>query len=228
MIINGFQKLTLLDFPAHTAAIVFTAGCDLRCPFCHNAALVSRIRADERVGEEEIFAYLEKRKGLLDGVSITGGEPLLQKDIAAFSARLKDMGYDVKLDTNGSSPNKLEELIDRGLVDYVAMDIKNAPELYPETAGIPGLDMSNIERSREILLRGRVDYEFRTTVTAQLHTAESIARAAEWIKGAKRYFIQNFKDSGDTLSEGMSPCTADVLAEMKSAAERFVLSVGVR
>ncbi len=228
MIINGFQKLTLLDFPSHTAAIVFTAGCDLRCPFCHNSALVSRIRAEDRIDEGEIFSYLEKRRGLLDGVSITGGEPLLQKDIFDFLLRLKDMGYDVKLDTNGSSPEKLAEVIERGLVDYVAMDIKNAPELYAVTTGIRDLNISPFARSREILLSGCVDYEFRTTVTAELHTPSSIAAAAEWIEGAKRYFIQNFKDSGNTLGEGMSPCSDDVLAMMKSEAQRFVSFVETR
>ncbi len=228
MIINGFQKLTLLDFPAHTAAIVFTAGCDLRCPFCHNAPLVSRIRLDERIDEDEIFSYLEKRFGILDGVCVSGGEPLLQKDVFAFLERVKGMGYAVKLDTNGSSPEKLREAIDRGLVDYVAMDIKNAPELYPQTTGIRALDIEPFSKSRDILLSSSVDYEFRTTVTNELHTPKSIAAAAEWIKGAKRYFIQNFKDSGDTVGEGMTPCSQDVLDAMKTEASKFVENVNIR
>ncbi|MBR2466779.1 MAG: anaerobic ribonucleoside-triphosphate reductase activating protein [Clostridia bacterium] len=228
MIINGFQKLTLLDFPAHTAAIVFTAGCDLRCPFCHNAPLVSRIRLDERIDEGEVFSYLEKRFGILDGVCVSGGEPLLQKDIFAFLERVKDMGYDVKLDTNGSSPERLREVIDRGLADYVAMDIKNAPELYQKTTGIGDLDIEPFSKSRDILLSSSVDYEFRTTVTSELHTPKSIAAAAEWIKGAKRYFIQNFKDSGDTVGEGMTPCSQDVLEAMKTEALKFVENVNIR
>ncbi len=228
MIINGFQKLTLLDFPGHCAAIVFTAGCDLRCPFCHNAPLVSRIRAEDRIDEGEIFSYLERRRGLLDGVSVTGGEPLLQKDIFDFLARLREMGYAVKLDTNGSSPEKLLRAIDEELVDYVAMDIKNAPELYPETTGISALGIEPFQKSRDILLEGRVEYEFRTTVTAQLHTPKSIGRAAEWIKGAKRYFIQSFKDSGDTLGTGMSAPASEALEEMRRAAELFVPSVQIR
>ena len=228
MIINGFQKLTLLDFPGRTAAIVFTAGCDLRCPFCHNAPLVSRIRAEERIDEDEIFAFLEKRRGLLDGVSVSGGEPLLQKDILKFLERVKALGYALKLDTNGSSPKRLFEVLGSGLVDYVAMDIKNAPSLYPKTAGIVGLDVSPFEESKNIILSGSVDYEFRTTVTHELHTPKSIAEAAEWISGAKRYYIQNFKDSGDLVSGGVSPCSQEELEEMRRAAEPFVKSVEVR
>ncbi len=228
MIINGFQKLTLLDFPGHCAAIVFTAGCDLRCPFCHNAPLVSRIRAEERIDEGEIFEYLEKRRGLLDGVSLSGGEPLLQKDIFEFMARLREMGFAVKLDTNGSSPEKLLRAIDEGLVDYVAMDVKNAPELYPLTAGVSELDIAPFGKSRDILLSGAVDYEFRTTVTAELHSPESIARAAEWIKGAERYFIQSFKDSGDTVGEGMSAPSDEILKEMKVRAMEFVKTAEIR
>lgn len=228
MVINGLQKLTLLDFPAHTAAIVFTAGCDLRCPFCHNAPLVSRIRLDERLDEEEIFFYLEKRFGILDGVCVSGGEPLLQKDIFSFLERVKAMGYAVKLDTNGSSPEKLREAIDRGLVDYVAMDVKNAPELYSKTTGIKDLDIAPFAKSRDILLSSSVDYEFRTTVTNELHTPESVAAAAEWIGGAKRYFIQNFKDSGDTVGEGMTPVAQKMLEEMKKEASKFVENVHIR
>ncbi len=228
MIINGFQKLTLLDFPGRTAAIIFTAGCDLRCPFCHNAPLVSQIRLEERLDEGEILAYLKKRAGLLDGVVISGGEPLLQRDIEDFLGRVRSLGYAVKLDTNGSSPRRLLRVIEAGLVDYVAMDIKNSPELYPVTTGILGLDVAPFGESKDILLSGAVDYEFRTTVTAELHTRESIAGAARWISGAKRYFLQNFKDSGDTVGDGMSPCSPDALEEMRLAAEPHVREVKVR
>ncbi len=228
MIINGFQKLTLLDFPAHTAAIVFTAGCDLRCPFCHNAPLVSRIRPEERIDEEEIFAYLGKRRGILDGVCVSGGEPLLQKDIFDFIARIKEMGYAVKLDTNGSSPERLLRVIEEGLVDYVAMDIKNAPELYPGTTGIAGLDISPFCASKDLILAGRVDYEFRTTVTNELHTPQSIARAAEWISGAKRYFIQSFKDSGDLVGSGNTPCSNSTLEQMRLLASAYVQNTEIR
>ena len=228
MIINGFQKLTLLDFPSRTAAIIFTAGCDLRCPFCHNAPLVNRIRFDERIDEKEVLDYLKKRAGLLDGVVISGGEPLLQKDIEDFIRELRALGYKIKLDTNGSSPDKLAHLLSEGLIDYVAMDIKNAPALYPKTTGIDALDIAPFERSKNIILSSGVDYEFRTTVTKELHTAESIASAAEWIKGAKRYFIQNFKDSGDTVGTGSTPLSHEELKVLTSAAAPFVAEVSAR
>ena len=228
MIINGFQKLTLLDFPSRTAAIIFTAGCDLRCPFCHNAPLVNRIRFDERIDEKEVLDYLKKRAGLLDGVVISGGEPLLQKDIEDFIRELRSLGYKIKLDTNGSSPDKLARLLSEGLIDYVAMDIKNAPALYPKTTGIDALDIAPFERSKNIILSSGVDYEFRTTVTKELHTAESIASAAEWIKGAKRYFIQNFKDSGDTVGTGSTPLSHEELKALTSAAAPFVAEVSAR
>lgn len=228
MIINGLQKLTLLDFPGRTAAIVFTAGCDLRCPFCHNAPLVSRIRAEERIDEDEVFKYLEKRRGLLDGVSVSGGEPLLQRDIFEFLERVKAMGYAVKLDTNGSSPAKLAEVMRRGLADYIAMDIKNAPELYPATVGVGEIDISRFRESKDMIIAGGIDHEFRTTVTRELHTPESVGEAARWISGARRYFIQNFKDSGDTVGTGMSACDGETLAAMRAAAEPFVAAVEIR
>ena len=228
MIINGFQKLTLLDFPGRTAAIIFTAGCDLRCPFCHNAPLVNRIRLDERIDEEEVLLYLKKRQGLLDGVVISGGEPLLQKDIEDFIRSVRSLGYAVKLDTNGSSPDKLKKLLDAGLIDYVAMDIKNAPELYPVTTGIDGLDITPFGRSIDVIMSSGVDYEFRTTVTAELHTKESIAAAARWIVGAKRYFLQNFKDSGDTVAKGSTPLSEQEMREMQSRAQKYVKDTAVR
>ena len=202
MKINGFQKLTLLDFPEKMACIIFTAGCNFRCPFCHNASLVTHIDNTFDYTEEDVFSYLEKRKGLLEGVCITGGEPLLQPDIEEFIRKIKAMGYAVKLDTNGSFPEKLIHLAESGLVDYVAMDIKNCKEKYNITAGNDTLDIVAIEKSIEF--RDTVDYEFRTTVEDSLHTAEDIEKIADWIKGAKRYFLQNFTDSGDIIAKNMN------------------------
>lgn len=204
MKINGFQKLTLLDFPEKMACIIFTAGCNFRCPFCHNASLVTHIDNDAAYTEEEIFSYLEKRKGLLEGVCISGGEPLLQPDIEEFIKKIKAMGYAVKLDTNGSFPEKLIHLAESGLIDYVAMDIKNCKEKYAITAGNEALNIRDIEKSVDFLLRGTVDYEFRTTVEDSLHTVEDIEKIADWIKGAKRYFLQNFTDSGDIIGKKMN------------------------
>ena len=204
MKINGFQKLTLLDFPEKMACIIFTAGCNFRCPFCHNASLVTHIDNTFDYTEEDVFSYLEKRKGLLEGVCITGGEPLLQPDIEEFIRKIKAMGYAVKLDTNGSFPEKLIHLVESGLVDYVAMDIKNCKEKYNITAGNDALDIVDIEKSVEFLLGDTVDYEFRTTVEDSLHTVEDIEKIADWIKGAKRYFLQNFADSGDIIAKNMN------------------------
>ena len=201
MHIEAYQKLTLLDFPGRTAATIFTHGCNFRCPFCHNAGLVIR-GSESTIPESEIIDYLEKRKKLLDGVCITGGEPLLQKDIADFIRKVKALGYLVKLDTNGSFPEKLEELINEGIIDYVAMDIKNSPNKYPLTAGAPQDIVSKIQKSVNILMTCGIDYEFRTTVCKGLHTVEDMAAIGEWLKGAKAYYLQPFKDSGDIICGG--------------------------
>ena len=218
MKINGFQKLTLLDFPEKMACIVFTAGCNFRCPFCHNASLVTHIDNDAAYTEEEIFSYLEKRKGLLEGVCISGGEPLLQPDIEELIKKIKAMGYAVKLDTNGSFPEKLIHLAESGLIDYVAMDIKNCKEKYALTAGNEALNIGDIEKSVDFLLRGTVDYEFRTTVEDSLHTVEDIEKIADWIKGAKRYFLQNFTDSGDIIAEKMNSVEKEKINAMLKTA----------
>ena len=227
MQINGFQKLTLLDFPGKVACIVFTPGCNFRCPFCHNASLVTHIDG-ERIEEEEILSYLKKRQGLLDGVVVTGGEPTLQGDLADFLGKVKALGYAVKLDTNGTSPEKLKTLVEKGLVDYVAMDIKNTAAKYPVTAGCGSAVLGKVEESFDFLLADTVDYEFRTTVTAELHTPQDIGDIAKRIKGAKRYFLQNFIDSGDIVSPGNTPVTPQVMAEMVKTAQDLVGSASAR
>ncbi len=199
MHIEAYQKLTLLDYPGRTAVTVFTHGCNFRCPFCHNAGLVVR-PSEQRVDETELLAYLEKRKKLLDGVCITGGEPLLQNDIADFIKKVRDLGYAVKLDTNGSFPDRLAALIDAGLIDYVAMDIKNSPDKYALTAGAPQDIVVRVKESVALLLNNKVEFEFRTTITGNLHTAMDMQAIGEWIRGAKRYFLQPFKDSGDIVA----------------------------
>lgn len=228
MQISGFQKMTLLDFPGRVACTVFTAGCNMRCPFCHNAALVTHIDNSVSFGEEEILDYLKKRKGLLDGVCITGGEPLLQAGIEDFIAKVKAIGYAVKLDTNGTFPEKLISLVDKGLVDYVAMDIKNSKEKYATTAGISSLDIGAVEQSVAFLLEGKVDFEFRTTIVKELHTVDDIAAIGEWIKGAPRYFLQNFVDSGDLICSDMSATSRDELCKMQQKAQEFVLNTEIR
>ncbi len=226
---GGFQKLTVLDYPGHVACIIFTKGCNFRCPFCHNALLVEN--DDEQIyNEDEIIAFLEKRKKVLDGVCITGGEPLLHKELKAFLKKVKAMGYDVKLDTNGSFPERLRELVEAGLVDYVAMDIKNTFEKYSQTAGAD-VDTDKIKESIEFLLKGTVNYEFRTTVTDELHTASDIENIARSISGAEKYFIQNFVDSGNILEKNLKnlhPADGEKLRKMALEAEKHGISVKIR
>lgn len=228
MKISGFQKLTLLDFPGRVAATVFTGGCNLRCPFCHNALLVTETEAAESYGEDEVLSYLNKRAGILDGVCISGGEPLLQPDIAEFMKKIKDMGLAVKLDTNGTYPQKLSAIIEARLADYVAMDIKNSRERYAETVGLASFDITPIEESVSILLSGGVDYEFRTTVVRELHTPEDIEGIAKWISGAKRYFLQNFVDSGNIIGEGFGAHPQKKLEAMRSCAAAHIDEVSLR
>ena len=226
MKIYGFQKMTLLDFPGRVACTLFTAGCNFRCPFCHNASLVTHIDGEE-IDKEEIFSYLNKRKGLLDGVCITGGEPLLQKDIADFIRSVKEMGFAVKLDTNGSFPEKLKELIDGGLLDYVAMDIKNSKEKYDLTCGT-SVDITVIERSVELLKQGRVDYEFRTTLVKELHSEEDIVSMAKWLSGTRYWFLQGFVDSGDLIEKGLSGHSEEWVKSAQTLAGQWVEGVKVR
>lgn len=201
----GMQNLTLLDFPGKVACILFVRGCNLRCPFCHNASLV-RQGCENSLSEEAALTFFKKRQGLLDGVVISGGEPLLYPELVPFLRKVRALGYQIKVDTNGTNPSLLQQIVEEGLADYVAMDIKNAPAFYSATCGIPKPDIGAIEASRSFLMSGKIDYEFRTTVVAGLHTKESIGELACWIAGAKRYYLQAFKDSGDLLSpEGLGP-----------------------
>lgn len=205
MLIKGLQKLTLLDFPEKMACTVFTFGCNFRCPFCHNASLVLANRADDfTISEEEFFSFLQKRRGILEGVCITGGEPTLQPDLPDFIRRIRALGYAVKLDTNGYRPDVLKALAAEGLLDYVAMDAKNSLPLYGETVGIPGLNVAPIEESMDFLMAGNIPFEFRTTLVKGLHTPESVADMGRRLAGEERFFLQTFEDSGDLIGAGPS------------------------
>lgn len=226
MVLGGLQKLTLLDFPGHVACTVFTLGCNFRCPFCHNAPLVLT-RDTPQYEEEAFFRFLETRKGLLDGVAVTGGEPLLQKDIENFLSRIKAMGFAVKLDTNGAFPKVLKHLAEENLVDYVAMDIKNCREKYACTAGC-NIDLAAVEESVSFLKNGSLPFEFRTTAVAELHTEEDFRKIAQWLSGTQRYFIQQFIDSGNLLGTGLTAPTEEMMKKYLQAAQEEIPAAELR
>ena len=225
--IQGLQKMTLLDWPGRVACTVFLGGCNLRCPFCHNSGLLEG-PMPALMDDGELTAFLRGRRGLLDGVCVTGGEPLLQPGLPPLLERIKELGYPVKLDTNGSDPGRLAALWERGLVDYVAMDVKNSPERYPETVGVPGLDLTPVRDSVAWLLEGHVEYEFRTTAVRQLHDAASFQAIGRWLQGARRYYIQNFVDRDTVLRAGLSGFEKAELEAFASLVRPFVERVEVR
>ena len=228
-IFAGLQKLTLLDYPGKVACTLFTRGCNFRCPFCHNASLV--VRADEQptYTNDEILAFLKKRQGILDGVAITGGEPTLMSGLYDFIVQVKEMGYSVKLDTNGSRPDVLRDLVEHSLVDYVAMDIKNSPEKYAYTCGLPeSYDLSKIEESKNFLMEGHVDFEFRTTVAKPFHTEEDFYKIGEWLKGSEKYFLQQFKDSGDIIGQEISSFNESEMEKFLNVLLPFVPNTQLR
>ena len=217
MRIGGLQKLTLLDYPGKVACTVFLSGCNLRCPYCHNPALVLPEQSNAPgIPESEVFAFLEQRKGKLDGICITGGEPTLQPELPGFLEKLCGLGYAIKLDTNGTNPGMLNGLLHDGILNYVAMDIKNSPSRYAETCG--GADvLSKVRESADLLLNSPTDYEFRTTVCKPLHTEKEMEEIGRWLRGAKRYFLQPFVDTGDLVSGGVQAHTQDELTRLRQA-----------
>ena len=226
MNIQGFQKLTLLDFPGKMACTVFTGGCNFRCPFCHNASLVNDPLCYTS-SADEVLEYLKKRKGILDGVCITGGEPLLQPDLEDYIKRIKALGYSVKLDTNGYLPDRLENLLKTGLIDYVAMDIKSSKDGYSKAAGID-IDIKKIEKSVELLKNGNIPFEFRTTVVKGIHSVNDFKNIAEWIKGTKKYFLQKYKDSGDILGDGCDGFSESEMDEFLKTVKAVIPEAEIR
>ena len=227
MNIHGLQKMTLLDFPGKVACTVFLGGCDMRCPFCHNWELVD-MNAPALMDEQELLRFLGGRVGLLDGVAFTGGEPLLRNDLADVIKKIRDMGFLIKLDTNGNHPDRLKAVLDEGLIDYVAMDVKNSRKRYGETIGLPGFDTSKVEESIQMLISGNVDYEFRTTVMKEYHDEESFKDISEMIKGAKNYYIQCFVDRDTVPTEGLTAYSADELRGFLEIVRPNVKNVGLR
>ncbi|MBQ7698735.1 MAG: anaerobic ribonucleoside-triphosphate reductase activating protein [Clostridia bacterium] len=224
MRIYGLQKLSLVDYPGKTAAVLFTGGCNFRCPFCHNFELV--MNPGEPMDDNEVFDYLKKRRGLLDGVVITGGEPLLHSDILQTVKEVKALGYPVKIDTNGTFPGRLAEVLNEG-IDYVAMDIKNCKEKYYITAGCD-VDLDAVEKSIMLLKNGSTDFEFRTTVVSQLHEEEDFVRIGQWIKGNEKYYLQRFKDSENVPYGNLKAPDEEELKTFLSAVQKFVPNAAIR
>lgn len=228
MNIQGLQKLTLLDYPGKVACTIFLAGCNFRCPFCHNASLVTHIDSSGNIPEETVMEFLQKRSGVLDGVCITGGEPLLTHGLDLFLMKIRALGYQVKLDTNGSNVNALKTLVERGLVDYVAMDIKNSIEKYAVTVGLEGYNIENVKATVSYLMSDVVPYEFRTTVVREFHKRDDFESIGKWIQGAHRYYLQSFEDSGDVITPGLRAYTKDVLEQALEIVRKYIPNARLR
>ena len=229
MALDPIEKKPLRRFlPGSVILSVGSFGCNLRCPFCHNALLVTRLAETPEIPEQEVLDFLASRRGLLDGVVLTGGEPLLQPDAADFLRKVRELGFAVKLDTNGCDPARLAEILNQGLVDYVAMDVKNAPARYAETVGIPGFNPAPVEESIRLLRKSTVDYEFRTTLVRELHRPEDLDAIAAWLAGAPRYYLQNFVDSGNLIGRGYHGFTAEQLQGFAERVRPFFGAVELR
>lgn len=227
MQIHGFNKTTLLDYPGIVASTIFTGACNYRCPFCQNADLVLDPASQPIISEDEIFAHFRKRKGIVEGVCITGGEPTLQKDLYEFVKKCKDEGLKVKLDSNGTNPEILKKLVGDGLLDYVAMDIKSSPEGYAKASGV-NADISLIKESVDFLINGNLPFEFRTTVVRELHDAQTMKDIAQFIDGAKNYFLQGFVDSERVIQSGLSAYSREELEAFLPLFEGHVANVSIR
>ncbi|MCR4674326.1 MAG: anaerobic ribonucleoside-triphosphate reductase activating protein [Lachnospiraceae bacterium] len=226
MKILGLQKTTLLDYPGKLASIIFTGGCNMKCPYCHNSELISGI--GEEISEEEIFTHLKKRAHTLEGLVITGGECTLQTDLFEFCQKVHNLGLEIKLDTNGTAPNTLKKIVEHELVQYVAVDIKNSKDKYPSTVGFKDYNIKGIEESVSFLLEEHVPYEFRTTVVSEYHTEEDFYKIGEWIRGAKAYYIQPFKDSEQVLQKDLHTPADATLLRYKEIMSSYVKKAEIR
>ena len=228
MNICGYQKTTLLDYPGHVAATIFTGGCNFRCPFCHNADLVINSSITNSISEEEIFSFLKKRKNVLSGICITGGEPTLQPDLPEFIQKVRSLGYKIKLDTNGYRPEVIAALLTKNLLDYIAMDIKTGFSNYTKVSGVPNLNIKHIKESISLIENSDISYEFRTTVVKELHTETDFQEIALTLSSQSPYFIQSFKDSGNILIPGLSSCDIETLNNYLSIIKERIPNAAVR
>lgn len=227
--ICGLQKTTLLDYPGHVAATIFLGGCNFRCPFCHNAELLGN-DAEAQYSREEVISFLTKRKRVLEGVCITGGEPTLQPEaLEDFIREVRNLGLLVKLDTNGTRPDVIRNLAQKGLLDCIAMDIKAAPEHYPRVCGVSGADLDAIRESVAWLISGTLPYELRTTVVKGLHTRADFEQIGPWIKGCPHYYLQNYVASELVLfPNGFDSFSKDELLEFAGIVKPYVGEVALR
>lgn len=228
MQIHGLNKTTLLDFPGYIAAVIFTGACNFRCPFCHNKNLVLTPHLEPTIETKEILAFLEKRAGLLEGLCITGGEPTLQPDLKDFIKEVRQMGYLIKLDTNGYRPDVLRSLLEEGFLDYVAMDIKSDRESYSRVCGMPDLNIHVIEASIELLKNSSIAYEFRTTIFREAHGFNQITDIAEWLHGCRSYYLQVYKDSENVIDPGYHPHTRERMYEFQEILLKHIPLVEIR
>ncbi|MCR5547045.1 MAG: anaerobic ribonucleoside-triphosphate reductase activating protein [Lachnospiraceae bacterium] len=227
MKIFGLQKTTLLDYPGRIASIIFTGGCNMKCPYCHNSELITGIGGEE-ISEEEVFKHLKKRGHTLEGLVITGGECTLQKDLFEFCKKVRDLGFDIKLDTNGTSSKTLISLVENDLIQYVAVDIKNCKEKYPATVGFLDYNIKEIEECVSYLLEDHLPYEFRTTVVSEFHTEDDFHKMGEWIQGAKAYYIQPFKDGETVLKKGLHTPSKEQLLRYRDIMSTYVTKAEIR
>lgn len=228
MLIHGFNKTTLLDYPGKVAAVLFLGGCNFRCPYCHNSGLVLAPSSQPVIPLDEILSVLKKRRKILDGVCVTGGEPTLDKDLFSLLFSIKELGYAVKLDTNGTHPWVIKKLVKNHLVDMIAMDIKSSPQNYAKAAGLKHIELGPVMESVEFLKSGAVDYEFRTTAVRELHTEEDFFKIGEWLAKSKAYCLQAYRDSADVIQPGFSSFSKKELEHFQSLLSRTISSVQIR
>ena len=226
--IHGLNKTTLLDYPGRVAATIFLGSCNFRCPFCQNSSLVLHPAEEPVIPEEEVLSFLKKRRGILEGVCISGGEPTLASDLEDFIRQIRALGYPVKLDTNGTNPALLKHLAENDLIQMTAVDIKACPDNYGNLTGLEKPDMDSIFETADFLLRGTLDYEFRTTVVRELHTQKDFEEISKWLKGAKEYYLQAYKDSDGVLKPGYGSYTFEELQGFQKILQKTILSVGIR
>lgn len=228
MQIHGFNKTTLLDYPGHLASTIFLGGCNFRCPFCHNKALVLSPDTEPTIPADEVLQYLKKRQGILEGVCVSGGEPTMETDLPSFLYSIKSLGYRIKLDTNGYRPQVIKHLYHNGLIDFIAMDIKSSPEQYSKAAGIPSLNFEKIKESASFIMESGISYEFRTTIVKELHSSREISSIGEWLKGAKFYYLQNYQDSDSVILPGYTSHTKETLETFKDILSKSMGHVSIR